>query len=56
VSEIDGSLKTELFDSSDVEYKLKMYGVNSVAHISSCDSRVGGVGELDWYIRSKIFG
>lgn len=56
MSEIDDSLKAELFDSSDVEYKLKMYGVNSVAHISSCDNRMGGVGEFDWYIRNKIFG
>jgi hypothetical protein len=53
--QIYGSLKTKLVDSSDVEYKLKIYGVNSVAHISSWDVRVGGVGEFDWYIRSKVF-
>lgn len=56
MSEIDGSLKIELFDTSDVEYKLKIYDVKSVAHISNCDSRVGGFGEFDWYIRSEIFG
>jgi hypothetical protein len=39
--QIYGSLKTKLVDSSDVEYKLNIYGVNSVTHISSFDGRGG---------------
>jgi len=40
--QIDGTLKTELFDSSDVEYKLKIYegwNFNSGNYLFTTDTK-----------------